>query len=67
MRLDPHQDTARILNNLAVFYDHQGKDKQAEALDDCALPMREPLLGPFHPDTIICRNSLLTLYNREEQ
>lgn len=46
----PHPAIATTLNDLAVFYYHQGDDTQAESLCVQALHMREQVRDPHHPD-----------------
>ncbi len=47
--------TATCLNNLAVLYDNQGRNQEAEPLYQRALAIREEALGPDHPSTATTR------------
>jgi CHAT domain-containing protein/Flp pilus assembly protein TadD len=58
-----HPDTAKSVNNLAVFYDTIGDYAKAELLYLRALAIQERILGLEHPDTLISLNNLAVLYN----
>ncbi len=54
---------ATTLNNLAAFYQAQGKYPEAEPLHKRALAIREKTLGPEHPDLALSLNNLAMLYH----
>jgi len=56
-----HPDTARSLNNLALIYQYQEKDAQAEPLYQRALAINEQMLGAMHPTTRIVHKNYVTL------
>ncbi|TMD99385.1 MAG: tetratricopeptide repeat protein, partial [Chloroflexi bacterium] len=55
---------ANSLIFLALLYDKQGKDEQAEPLYHCALAIRERKLGAEHPDTKRVRENYLELLEK---
>jgi tetratricopeptide (TPR) repeat protein len=59
---DNHPDTATSLNNLAAFYESQGRYSEAETLYKQALAIRKKQLGDNHPDTAKSLNNLAALY-----
>ncbi|WP_130758769.1 tetratricopeptide repeat protein, partial [Microcystis aeruginosa] len=59
---DNHPDTATSLNNLAVFYQSQGRYSEAEPLYKQALAIRKQQLGDNHPDTATSLNNLAVFY-----
>ncbi len=58
--LDP--DVATMLNILALVYRDQSKFKEASALLNDALAIREKTLGPDHPAVAATLNNLAVLY-----
>ncbi|MBD2392488.1 tetratricopeptide repeat protein [Aphanizomenon flos-aquae NRERC-008] len=56
---------ATSLNNLAVFYDNQGKYSEAEPLLLDALEMRKQLFTGDHPDVASSLNNLALLYHNQ--
>jgi kinesin light chain len=58
--LDP--DVATMLNILALVYRDQSKFKEAGALLNDALAIREKTLGPDHPAVAATLNNLAVLY-----
>jgi len=58
-----HPSTGASLNNLAGFYESQGKYAEAEPLYKRALEITEKALGPEHPCVGIFLNNLALLYN----
>ena len=60
--LDP--DVATMLNILALVYRDQSKFKEASALLNDALAIREKTLGPDHPAVAATLNNLAVLYGR---
>jgi tetratricopeptide (TPR) repeat protein len=58
---------ARSLNNLARFYQDQGKYEQAEILYQQALASWKELLGPDHPNTQTARKDLNILQQTMKQ
>jgi kinesin light chain len=60
--LDP--DVATMLNILALVYRDQSKFKEAGALLNDALSIREKTLGPDHPAVAATLNNLAVLYGR---
>ncbi len=56
---------ATTLNNLAVFYNAQGKYAEAEPFNKRALAIREKVLGPAHPEVATSLNSLAELYRAQ--
>ncbi|HZU01229.1 MAG TPA: tetratricopeptide repeat protein, partial [Ktedonobacteraceae bacterium] len=59
-----HPYTANILNNLAVFYEHQGKHAEAESLYRQALDIFEQQVGLRHPNTIVVRGNYVRVLRR---
>ena len=57
-----HPDVASSLNNLAVFYQSQGKYEEVETLYLQALELTRETLGEHHPATEQVRNNLDLLY-----
>jgi CII-binding regulator of phage lambda lysogenization HflD len=55
---DEHPDVALSLNNLAGFYDSQGRYSEAEPLYVEALAILEQQLGANHPTTNTVRDNL---------
>ncbi len=53
---------ATTLNNLALFYNTQGRYAEAEPLYKRALAIREKALGPEHPHVAASLNNLAALY-----
>ncbi len=62
MYLDP--DVATMLNILALVYRDQSKFKEAAALLNDALAIREKTLGHDHPAVAATLNNLAVLYGR---
>ena len=62
VRLDP--DVATMLNILALVYRDQSKFKEASALLNDALAIREKTLGPDHPAVAATLNNLAVLYGK---
>ncbi len=60
--LDP--DVATMLNILALVYRDQSKFKEASALLNDALSIREKTLGPDHPAVAATLNNLAVLYGK---
>jgi hypothetical protein len=62
-------DVATMLNILALVYRDQSKFKEAGALLNDALAIREKTLGPDHPAVAATLNNLAVLYGslREHQ
>lgn len=60
--LDP--DVATMLNILALVYRDQSKFKEASALLNDALAIREKTLGPDHPAVAATLNNLAVLHGR---
>ena len=60
--LDP--DVATMLNILALVYRDQSKFKEAGALLNDALAIREKTLGPDHPAVAATLNNLAVLYGK---
>jgi tetratricopeptide (TPR) repeat protein len=58
---------ARLLNQLALLYDSQGRYTQAKPLYERALAIREKILGPDHPDVAEGLNNLAALYYLQGQ
>ncbi|MEM8640629.1 MAG: CHAT domain-containing tetratricopeptide repeat protein [Cyanobacteria bacterium P01_G01_bin.54] len=58
-----HLVIARILNDLAVFYELQGRYREAEPLHQEALRIRRHLRGNQHPDVAQSLNNLALLYD----
>ena len=56
---------ATSLNNLALLYQAQGKDAEAEPLYHRSLAIREKALGPEHPQVAIGLNNLAFLYHAQ--
>ena len=59
-----HPDTLSSVNNLAFFYQAQGRYSEAEPLYKRALAAFERALGPEHPSTLTSVNNLAGLYRR---
>jgi tetratricopeptide (TPR) repeat protein len=59
-----HPDTALILNNLAVLYDHVGNYAKAEPLLRQTLQIWQKVRGPKHPDIALILNKLAVLYEQ---
>ena len=59
-----HPSTATSLNNLAVFYQDQGKYAEAEPYLQRALTIIEQALGPDHPNTVTVRRNYESLVLR---
>ncbi len=53
---------ATALNNLAVLYQEQGRNADAEPLHKRALAIREKALGPDHPQVAASIKNLADLY-----
>jgi tetratricopeptide (TPR) repeat protein len=53
---------ASTLNNLAVLYQEQGRNADAEPLHKRALEIREKALGPDHPYVLASVTNLAELY-----
>lgn len=60
--LDP--DVATMLNILALVYRDQSKFKEASALLNDALAIREKTLGADHPAVAATLNNLAVLYGK---
>jgi len=60
-----HPDVARLLNDLASFYQDQGKDTLAEPCWQRALSIREQQLGPNHIDVAYSLEGLARLYEKQ--
>src|SRR5581483_4012713 len=56
-----HLQTARILADLALLYQKQGKYEQAEPLLQRASPIFEQRLGQAHAETVKARNQYHTV------
>ena len=56
--LTEHLHTLISMENLANTYQNQGRWKEAEQLEVQAMNMRTKLLGPNHPDTLKCMQTL---------
>jgi tetratricopeptide (TPR) repeat protein len=54
----PRVQLARALSNLAITYYLTDRDDEAQALEREALEIRQRVLGPEHPDTLISMQSL---------
>jgi hypothetical protein len=52
-----HPDTATSLNDLAYLLRDQGDIAKARPLYECALAVREKVLGPEHRNTILLKNA----------
>jgi tetratricopeptide (TPR) repeat protein len=57
-----HAETLTSINNLAFFYQDQGRYSEAEPLLKKSLQIREKMLGREHPDTLTSIQSLALLY-----
>ena len=53
------------LYNLAVLYDNQGKDEQAEPLYERALAIHERVLGEEHPNVAASLDNLAIHYDQQ--
>ena len=57
-----HINVAASLSNLALVYQAQGRDAEAEPLCQRALAINEKALGPDHPDVAVSLNNLALVY-----
>ena len=62
---DPSEDHAASLNNLAFFYEEQGRYEQAEPLYEQALAMMRKLRGEDHPNVATSLNNLAELHRSQ--
>ena len=62
---EEHKQTAYIYNQLAYFYNAQGKYTEAEPLFQRSLTIKEKVLGEDHPDVATSLNNLAALYEAQ--
>lgn len=63
-------EAAHLLYNIASYLDDRAQYQEAEPLYDCALAIRERVLGPDHPGTIKTLENyanLLRKVNRDQE
>jgi tetratricopeptide (TPR) repeat protein len=62
-----HPETARTLENLAIFYNRQGKYEEALPLYQRSLVIREKVFGLDHPFTKRTRENYTNLLQKMRQ
>ena len=65
LELEPNRGTSKLINQLAMLYEAQGKLEEAEPLYIEALGANRATLGDRHPDTLIRINNLGALYQAQ--
>jgi non-specific serine/threonine protein kinase/serine/threonine-protein kinase len=60
-----HRDTLATIYNLALLYQDQNDDTQAEPLFSKLLEVRRRVAGPQHPTTLAAINAMASVYLKE--